>query len=520
LPRCFCLLRSFGAVARALQDRRDLDAAEEGQYEGATVVDPTPGYYREPVFCLDFASLYPSLMRTMNLSPDTLVRDPAAGVPTNDIEISPGVTHRFVKGSVQVGLLPRILEQVLGERKRVKKLMEEEQDPRRRALLNSKQLALKISANSIYGACGATKGRLSCRECAEATTAAGREAIAFTCRYVNALPGYEIVYGDTDSAFMRIPLEHRAAPMPELFDIGEALARAVTLAIAAQMPGENVYIKLEFEKVLQNLCLYKKKRYAGICVDNPRKPGKVMAKGLELVRKDACGLTKRGQRDVLNALLFDCDLRKAADLMLAALEELLTIPPGGPFDLLKQSKSLRADYKNSEGQMHWRVKELMREREPGSEPRVGDRVEFVVVASSAPRVVDKVEDVGYAAAQKLPPDWLHYMEAIEGPLMRLLEVPLQSTEPELLQAVRTRCAELRGRAQQLTVAHGLARRGTSWVWGHRARDGGVQLKLEVGLKRQADAQPCAEVRAPAAARRRAAPGLPRGQQTLGFGGAP
>jgi len=504
-----------------VEDRRDVEGGDgDGRYEGATVVDPTPGYYREPVFCLDFASLYPSLMRTNNLSPDTLVRDSRAMQGhTNDITVSPGTTHRFVKGSVRVGLLPRILDLLLGERKKVKRAMEDEKDPRRRALLNSKQLALKISANSVYGPCGATKGRLSCRECAEATTAAGRDAIAFTCQYVNALPGFEIIYGDTDSAFMRIPEEHRKLPIQELFDIGEKLAGEVTLAIAALMPGETVYIKLEFEKVLMNLCLYKKKRYAGICIDNPKKPGKVMAKGLELVRKDACGLTKRGQKQVLDALLHECDPHKAAKLMLEALEQLLQVKPGGPFDDLKQSKSLKAEYKNSEGQVHWRVKELMKERELGSEPRVGDRVEFVVIASTSQRIVDKAEDVGYATVHKLPPDWLHYMEAIEAPLMRLLDVPLRTAEPELLTMVEGRCRELRARAQQMTTAHGLARIGTSWMWGHRTRDGGMQHKLSFGATRVEGAQPSTELRPAPAAKKRprttAASGPMPGQTTLG-----
>lgn len=505
-----------------VEDRREGDGLEgDGGYEGATVVEPTPGYYREPVFCLDFASLYPSLMRTMNLSPDTLVRDPQALIGhTNDILVSPGTTHRFVKNSVHVGLLPRILEQVLTERKKVKRAMEDEKDPRRRALLNSKQLALKISANSVYGACGATKGRLSCRECAEATTAAGRQAIDFTCKFVNDRPGYAIIYGDTDSAFMRIPEEHRRSAMADLFVIGEKLAADVTQAIKAMMPGEQVYIKLEFEKVLVNLCLYKKKRYAGICIDHPGKPGKVMAKGLELVRKDACGLTKQGQKKVLDALLHACDPRAAADAMVAALEQLLLIPPGGPFDDLKQSKSLKAEYKNSEAMVHWRVKELMKERELGSEPRVGDRVEFVVIASTSQRVVDKAEDVGYATLQKLPPDWLHYMTAIEAPLRRLLDVPLGAAEPELLQRVEERCRELRARAQQMTLAHGLARSGAAWIWGHRARDGGVQQKLSLGVKRATDgSQPCTELRPAPASKKRgkvdAVAGPAPGQGTLG-----
>jgi DNA polymerase delta subunit 1 len=463
-----------------VEDR--VDAGEEGEgddgYQGATVVDPTPGYYLDPVFCLDFASLYPSLMRTKNLSPDCLVRGNGLLAPeVNEIKVRDGVVHRFVKGSVHEGLLPRILEQLLSERKRVKRLMEAEADPRIRALLNSKQLALKISANSVYGACGATKGRLSCRECAEATTAAGRDAIDFTCKYVRDKPGFQIVYGDTDSAFMRIPEEHRGDSVEELFQMGEKLAAEVTAAIAALMPGERNYIKLEFEKILHPLVLYKKKRYAGLCVEDPKKQPKVMAKGLELVRKDACQLVKAAQRRVIDLLLKERDVHGARQAMMAALQSVLQVPRGGPFAAIKQSKSLRSTYKDEYSQVHCVVRDLMKARENGSEPRVGDRVEFVVVASSSSRVVDKAEDVAHAERQTLPPDWLHYFEAVERSLMAILEVPLGTISPTSLEEVRLECAQLRAKAQHLVSQHCMARHGTSWSSGHVCKDGTVQQKL-------------------------------------------
>jgi DNA polymerase delta subunit 1 len=471
-------------VGYVVEDRREgsEDAPEdEDGYQGATVVDPTPGYYLEPVFCLDFASLYPSLMRTKNLSPDCLVRKDASAeassTPTNDVTIRDGLVHRFVKGSVHEGLLPRILEQLLTERKRVKRLMEEEPDPRRRALLNRKQLALKISANSVYGACGATKGRLSCKECAEATTAAGRDAIDFTCRFVTEKQGFCIIYGDTDSAFMRIPEDRRGDGPEELFRMGEALAAEVTAAIASLMPGEKNYIKLEFEKILHPLVLYKKKRYTGMCMEDPKRPPKLMAKGLELVRKDACQIVKQAQREVIEALLQSKDLNLAQEVMMKALASVLKIPRGGPFWGIKQSKSLRAAYKDETSQMHCVVRDLMKQREAGSEPRVGDRVEFVVVASKSPRVVDKAEDVLYAELQGLPPDWPHYLTAIERPLFGILEVPLASADPSALCALRRFCGTLMERAKKLLAEHCMTRQGTVWVPGHLCKDGSVQKSL-------------------------------------------
>lgn len=463
-----------------VEDRIDSDEPDDADdgYQGATVVDPTPGYYLDPVFCLDFASLYPSLMRTKNLSPDCLVRGDAGPLPeVNEIKVREGVVHRFVKGSVHEGLLPRILEQLLSERKRVKRLMEAEGDPRMRALLNSKQLALKISANSVYGACGATKGRLSCRECAEATTAAGRDAIDFTCKYVSDKPGFQIIYGDTDSAFMRIPPDRRKDSVEELFEMGEKLAEEVTTAIAALMPGEKNYIKLEFEKILQPLVLYKKKRYAGLCIEDPKKQPKVMAKGLELVRKDACQLVKAAQRRVIDLLLKERDVDGARRAMLVALRSVLDVPCGGPFTPLKQSKSLRSTYKDESSQVHCVVRDLMKARETGSEPRVGDRVEFIVVASSSPRVVDRAEDVAHAEREKLPPDWMHYLEAVERSLMAILEVPLGALSPTSLEEVRVECAQLKLRAKHMVTQHCMARHGTSWSSGHICKDGSVQQLL-------------------------------------------
>jgi len=466
-----------------VEDRRESaeDEQEDDGYQGATVVDPTPGYYLDPIFCLDFASLYPSLMRTKNLSPDCLVHADASAAarstPANDIVIREGVVHRFVKGSVHEGLLPRILAQLLTERTRVKKLMEAEKEPRVRSLLNSKQLALKISANSVYGACGATKGRLSCKECAEATTAAGRDAIDFTCKYVMKKEGFQIVYGDTDSAFMRIPEARRGDSVHDLFLMGEELAAEVTCAIAELMPGEKNYIKLEFEKILHPLILYKKKRYAGLCVEDPHKPPKVMAKGLELVRKDACQLVKTAQRRVIDLLLKEKDVKKAKDVMIEALQSILKIPRGGPFEQIKQSKSLRSTYKNETSQVHCVVRDLMKQREHGSEPRVGDRVEFVVIASRSTRVVDKAEDVAHAEKQGLPPDWLHYLEAVERPLMSILEVPLRTVSPESLDGLRHQCEQMKALAKDKLSQSCMARHGTSWLPGHLCKDGTVQRPL-------------------------------------------
>lgn len=44
------------------------------QYEGATVIEPERGYYKDPIATLDFSSLYPSIMIAHNLCYTTLLR--------------------------------------------------------------------------------------------------------------------------------------------------------------------------------------------------------------------------------------------------------------------------------------------------------------------------------------------------------------------------------------------------------------------------------------------------------------
>lgn len=70
----------------------------------------------------------------------------------------------FVKASVRRGLLPQILEQLLAARKRTKAAIKEATDPVIKSVLDGRQLAYKISANSVYGFTGAQVGKLPCLE--------------------------------------------------------------------------------------------------------------------------------------------------------------------------------------------------------------------------------------------------------------------------------------------------------------------------------------------------------------------
>ena len=164
----------------------------EGKYEGAFVLNPVKGFYQEPVATLDFASLYPSIMMAHNLCYTTLLtRKQVDEMNPDDYEKTPHggtiyiyiyiyLLDYFVKSSVKKGILPMILEGLLSARKRAKQQLAKESDPFKKAVLDGRQLALKVSANSVYGFTGAQVGQLPCLQISSSVTAYGRTMIEAT----------------------------------------------------------------------------------------------------------------------------------------------------------------------------------------------------------------------------------------------------------------------------------------------------------------------------------------------------
>jgi len=107
--------------------------------------------------------------------------------------------------------LPEILDELLSARKRAKADLKKATDPMEKAVLDGRQLALKISANSVYGFTGAQVGKLPCLEISSSVTAFGREMIEMTMQKVEqrytVANGYKhdtiVVYGDTDSVMIK-----------------------------------------------------------------------------------------------------------------------------------------------------------------------------------------------------------------------------------------------------------------------------------------------------------------------------
>jgi DNA polymerase delta subunit 1 len=182
-----------------------------------------------------------------------------------------------------------ILEELIAARKKAKRELALAVDPFEKAVLDGRQLALKISANSVYGFTGAQVGQLPCLAISSSVTAFGRIMIEKTKqlvleKYVKE-NGYEfdckVIYGDTDSVMVKFGTDN----IEEAMRLGKEAA--------AYVSGHFIKpIQLEFEKVYCPYLLMNKKRYAGLLWTKPDKFDKMDCKGIETVRRDNCGLIK------------------------------------------------------------------------------------------------------------------------------------------------------------------------------------------------------------------------------------
>ncbi len=117
-----------------------------------------------------------------------------------------GRSTTFVQKSVRMGVLPQILLNLWAMRKQIKKWQAkacDEGDSFLEGVFETKQLAVKVAMNSIYGFCGADNGKLPMKDIAETVTSNGRMLIERSKNYAESWYPCEVVYGDTDSIYVR-----------------------------------------------------------------------------------------------------------------------------------------------------------------------------------------------------------------------------------------------------------------------------------------------------------------------------
>lgn len=439
------------------------------EFQGATVYDPIPGYY-EGVICLDFSSLYPSIIIAYNICMSTFIEpknwdrfdpndcniikfdqeipDPSdekaqaqsvekkkknnfefseftdgnssesdsddepegqqdesgvdAGVPNKRKKkevkmIKITKEYRFIKETIKKGLLPMLVENLVGERKNVRKNLEGIQDGELqeaetlkeiweengkdkyildviekekkglsnglelyehlvkinhdilsklnpnsieklkkvvfyknennellKVILDKRQLALKISANSCYGALGASTSSYSLLEGAESVTATGRQLLKKGAEFITGkYPEKKVLYEDTDSIFVLCP----GVPREQINDYGKALGVEVSKIFKKPL-------KMEFEKA-GNFLFIKKKKYIGYIIDENSKTGEfkkdkktgknyMFERGIVLQRRDTSKILRDCYSELAHNILSNKPISEGFKIVTRYLNKFLS----------------------------------------------------------------------------------------------------------------------------------------------------------------------------------------------------
>ncbi len=263
-------------------------------YAGGLVLSPKPGLH-ENIAVLDFKSMYPNIMITYNLSPDTYIApdepEPASGVYT-----APEVGHRFRKAPP--GFYKEALTYLINVRNTIRQRMKSiDSKTVEYRVLDARQKAVKIITNAAYGYAGWIGAKWYIKPVAEAASAWGRHTIQAAMQMAQKA-GIGVVYGDTDSLF----INYDQAKTQRL---QEEIERELKLDVEV---GE-VYKRIFFTEA--------KKRYAGL-----RQDGSLDIVGLEVIRGDWAAVAKKVQEHVLEIVLKEQSPKKAIDYVHAIIHAL------------------------------------------------------------------------------------------------------------------------------------------------------------------------------------------------------
>ncbi|RWS01642.1 DNA polymerase delta catalytic subunit-like protein [Dinothrombium tinctorium] len=395
------------------------------KYVGAYVIEPKKNFYNVPIATLDFVSLYPSIMIANNLCYSTLLSQELIekyNLKLNEDYICSPSKSCFVKKHLYSGLLPEILESLVDRRKYVKNLLKIEKDEMRKQILDGRQLALKITANSVYGFTGAQNGMLPCIDISQSVTSFGQQMLIMTKNFIEEYyPNSEIIYGDTDSVMVNFNIFFTENTLPEKkLEMTMNLAREAAKKITEKFISP---IQLDFEKVYFPYLLISKKRYSGLLYTKPDTFDKIDSKGLETVRRDNCKLVQECMNNVLECLLMRKNPEEAIEYAKNVIEQLKN--NSLPLEKLIISKQLsKLNYKVK--QAHIELAKKIESRKRGSGPKLGDRVPYVIVKTDLPKSKEKLymkaEDPDFVKEKNLEIDVTYYVnKQLSKPLTRLLE---------------------------------------------------------------------------------------------------
>jgi DNA polymerase elongation subunit (family B) len=451
-------------------------------YEGAIVLPPKCGIYSDdPVAVTDYKSLYPSSMISENICSSSkvwtkeynldgiLIKE--TGVKRNGEFIYDNLpnyeyvnieydTYKYIRKSpkskavkTKVGvkvcrfaqlpdgksIFPSVLEELLGARSATRKRIAKEPDEFMKNILDKRQNAYKVTANSLYGQCGAKTSTFYDKDVAASCTATGRKLLIYAKEMIEEVYHHrvcdtaegpvdataEYIYGDTDSVFFKFTIYKDGV----LLKGKDALGITIELAKEAgklatqflKLPHE-----LEYEKTFWPFVLLSKKRYVGMLYENDTVNCSRKSMGIVLKRRDNAPIVKDVYGGLIDILMKERNTTQAIDFV---KESLLHLQQGKtPLDKLIITKSLRSGYKNPLQMAHKVLADRVGVRDPGNKPKPGDRIRFVFIKTPPKKKQlqgEKIETPEYIKQHQLVPDYKHYItNQLMKPLQQVIELTL------------------------------------------------------------------------------------------------
>jgi len=367
-------------------------SGREAPIEGGYVHPIKPGIYRW-VVVLDFKSMYPSIIISRNLCFTTLSPDGTTVAPSG---------ARFLAPSVRRGIIPEILSDLLADRTRFRRAGQTATSPELKEYYDGLQNAVKVLMNSFYGVLASSFYRFTNKEIGAAITAFGREAITSIIRDLET-DGFEVVYSDTDSVFVRSPI----ASLEGAREFGERLAKRFT----------HEGVTFEFQSVFESFFSHGvKKRYVGRTVWPEEN---LVVRGYETRRTDAFDFQSEALLETFDLVLkgdTEAALRRARELVQSVRNHEV------PVERLVVARTVRAEseYNESTRESLPFLRVYKQLRSEGYDVIPGMRVSWIVTDSrKSPQEIEPWVD-GRPFTKE--PDWEYYADRVAQTLARVTEV--------------------------------------------------------------------------------------------------
>ena len=275
-------------------------------YQGAFVYQPEPGLY-ENLAVFDFKSLYPSIIIAHNIDPGTLTNEKEDSCESPDIIDESGKITRYYFSSKEEGFIPAVLKDIIIRRSRIKEMIKKEK--KHDNILEARSYMLKIIANATYGMFGYSGARWYSKECAASITAFGRDYILRAIEKAK-FEDYLVVYSDTDSIITILRDKTKEDALRFMNEVNDSLPEFMKLELEKFYKGGLFVMK-------KNELGGAKKKYALIDEDD-----KLKIRGFETIRRDWSYLAKETQLKVLEIILKEKSIEKAAEYAKNIIEDI------------------------------------------------------------------------------------------------------------------------------------------------------------------------------------------------------